>query len=87
MRGRGGGLQCVHHAAERAAVLRFLQRAARYLGDPGSNGIVRAAIDCFLPGGRCDCARDGCRDGPYGALGVPAAGCHWFRLDRAVLGT
>lgn len=76
----------MHHAAECAAVLRLLQRAARYLGDPGGNGVVRAAIDRFLPGDRCDCARDGRRDGPYGALGVPAAGCHRFRLDRTILG-
>lgn len=77
----------MHHAAERAAVLRLLQRVARYLGDSGSDSVVRAAIDRFLPGDRRDCARDGLRDGPHGALGVPAAGCHRFRLDRLVLGT
>lgn len=77
----------MHHAAERAAVLRFLQRAARHLGDSGSDGVVRAAVDSFLPGGWGDCARYGRRNGSHRALGVSATSCHWFRLDRPVLGT
>jgi len=49
----------VHHAVERVAVLRLLQRAARYLGDSGGDGVFRAAFDRFLPGDRRDCPRDG----------------------------
>lgn len=67
------GPQFLHNEAERAAILRLLQRTAVDLGDSGGDGVDGTASYLLLPDGRRRRARRRGRDGPHGPLGLHAA--------------